>query len=139
MTATVDGNGKEKINVSDWRTNIKTWFWKLVFTLISAKVLITAAMISLTYGLAVVQRPVEVLRDDGSIDIFHTPYLSGEQLVALWGTIITVFMGARVMVPAINAVTTGVTNALLAKNGNGHDDVDDSDYEPSEDEEPEGA
>jgi len=137
MTATVDGNGKEKINVSDWRTNVKTWFWKLVFTLISAKVLITAAMMVLTYGLAVVQRPVEVLRDDGAIHIFHTPYLNGEQLVVLWGTIITVFMGARVMVPAISAVTTGLANIALAKNGNGSG----ADYNPDEDEdeEPEGA
>jgi len=133
MTATVDGNGKEKINVSDWRTNIRTWFWKLVFTLISAKVLITAAMMGLTYGLAVVQRPVEVLRDDGVIQVFHTPYLNGEQLVALWGTIITVFMGARVMVPAISAVTNGLASIALAKNDSG------ADYNPDEDEEPEGA
>jgi len=106
----------EVVKLGDFKTNFKNWCWKLGYTLISAKVLVTTSMIALSFWLVVKKHEVEAIVGEDVYAHMDT-YLTGKQLVDLWSTVITVFMGARVAVPIIETIGKTVTAYYEGKNG----------------------
>lgn len=109
MTANGGTVGPVQTTMVDY---LKVWLQKLMATLISAKVLVTLAVVYLSYFAMIENRTVETWVD-GQVITIHAPLVTGQAWVDLMQTVITVFIGGRIAVPVIEAVA----GIFTAKNG----------------------
>ena len=116
----------ETNGIGAFKHNFQKWFWKLVYTAISAKVLITLLAESVATYLAVTVRTVDevIMGADGSQVVVQVskPYISGQQWTDVTIAIVVAFIGARVAPTIIRNIGETVSGYYLNKNGDKEDD-----------------
>lgn len=121
-----------KIN-GEWKNNAKKWFWKLAFTPISAKVLITSGAIITATCLTVYKtiQYIVLTNPDGSQSVVEVsqPYINSQNWTDAIIAIVVAFLGARVMPSIVNSVSNVVSTHYANKDS----------VTPDPDEEEEGA
>jgi len=93
----VDSVKIETNGLSAFQHNLRKWFWKLAYTSISAKVLVTLLAESIATYL-----------------VLHG-YIVGQQWADVTVSIVVAFIGARVSVPLIQALGEAIGKRGVAK------------------------
>jgi len=127
-----DGDGIEKVHIEEakmnggvlgflksaWKAmvhNVQAWFWKLMFTIISTKVLVTVGAIYVLYWLMTHHHKVQQMTEDGGLVTLDIPYLPGEPGGGFIRDAAIALIGARVLQTVISIGQSAVDK--ITKNG----------------------
>ena len=102
-----------QVVVSPWKLYLQAWLQKLGSTIISAKVLVTLMALYVDTWLATNHHIIQEVVEEVVVDV-RQPYITGEQWAGVATAVVVAFIGARVIVPVIEAVGNAV---VRAKNG----------------------
>jgi len=108
---------------SAWRAmihNTQIWFWKLAFTIISTKVLVTVGSIWVLYHLMTHHHIVQQMTEAGGIVALNVPYLPGEAGGGFIRDVAIALIGARVLTTAMSF--GGKVYGKITGHGNGDGD-----------------